>query len=220
MMSSPLNLSRLFQAVLDELIEKRAELNWLDHHNQNHGDHMVQIFQVAVRAAGEMVSDDLAATMDHTARLLQQLPENGSAQLYGRGLACLAAELRQRNITLDDLAPYVQAYAQGAQRQGSDTPGRSADILKALLSALAEWERLEGEQPGAEGGLNLGYLLGVGMAYMQARSQGGDKLQTLADTVVSVSPMGRVPHRRSSGLAVVQALLRELGKPSEASEPI
>lgn len=218
-MSSPLNLSRLFQAVLDELVEKRIELNLLDQHNQNHGDHMVEIFRVAVRAAGEMGSGDLAATMERTSRLLQQLPENGSAQVYGRGLACLAAELRQRNITLDDLAPYVRAYVQGAQPEGSHTPGRSADILKALLSALAEWERLEGEQPGAEGGLNLGYLLGVGMAYMQAKSQGGDKLQTLADTVVSVSPIGRVPHRRSSGLAMVQAFLRELGKPPEADEP-
>ncbi len=209
-----LDISHLFQAALNELIARRSELNQMDLTNQDHGDHMVQIFQAAVQAAQEKGAADLSATMEYASQLLLQFPENGSARLYSHGLACLAAELRKRNINLDDLAPYINDYLQGAPGFRSDAPGSSADVLKALLSALAEWERLEGQQPGADGGLNLGYLLGIGMAYMQAKAQGGDKLQVLAETIVSASPIGRVPHRRSSGLTVVRTILQEMGKMS------
>jgi hypothetical protein len=59
--------------------------------------------------------------------------------------------------------------------------------------------------------MDLGYLLGVGMAYLQAKQQGGDRLLVLAETVVSSSPLGAVPHRHQSGLMVVQKILQALG---------
>ena len=63
--------------------------------------------------------------------------------------------------------------------------------------------------------MDLGYLLGIGMAYLQAKQQGGDRLKVLAETVVSSSPLGRVPHRHQSGLLVVQNILRALGDLSD-----
>ena len=53
MSSIPLDLSRLFQAVTDTLASRREELNQADLINQNHGDHMVEIFQLATQAADE-----------------------------------------------------------------------------------------------------------------------------------------------------------------------
>ena len=46
-----LEVSSLFRAVLDELTHKQSELNQADPYNQDHGDHMVEIFQVAVHDA-------------------------------------------------------------------------------------------------------------------------------------------------------------------------
>jgi hypothetical protein len=207
-----LEVSSLFQAVLDELTHKQSELNRADPYNQDHGDHMVEIFQIAVRAAQEKQSGSLAEAMEYASQLLQDYDDNGSAQVYARGLTCLAAQFSQRQLDLVDLAPYAQVAISGEKREnGQSTGGRSGEILKSLLSALAEWERLEAEQPGSGRGMDLGYLLGIGMAYLQAKQQGGDRLKVLAETVVSSSPLGRVPHRHQSGLLVVQKILRALG---------
>jgi hypothetical protein len=207
-----LEVSSLFQSVLDALILKQSELNLADPYNQDHGDHMVEIFRIAVRAAQEKQSGTLADAMEYASQLLQGCVENGSAQVYARGLSCLAEQFSQRQIDLDDLAPYAQVAISGKKPEnGQSNGGRSGDILKALLTALAEWERLETEQPGSTRGVDLGYLFGVGMAYMQAKQQGGDRLRVLAETVVSSSPLGRVPHRHQSGLLVVQTLLQALG---------
>jgi hypothetical protein len=211
-MAPALEVSSFFQAILDVLIHQQPELNRADPYNQDHGDHMVEIFQVAVRAAQEKQSASLAEAMEYASQLLMGRVENGSAQLYARGLTCLAEQFSQRQIDLDDLAPYAQVAISGKkQENGQSNGGRSGDILKALLSALAEWERLETEQPGSTRGMDLGYLFGVGMAYMQAKQQGGDRMRVLAETVVSSSPLGRVPHRHQSGLLVVQTLLQALG---------
>jgi len=211
-MAPVLEVSSIFQAVLDELIHKQPELNQADPYNQNHGDHMVEIFRLAVRAAQEKQSASLAEAMEYASQLLLGCEENGSAQVYARGLTCLAEQFSQRQIDLDDLAPYAQVAISGkTQKNGQSTSGRSGDILKALLSALAEWERLETDQPGSNRGVDLGYLLGVGMAYLQAKQQGSDRLGVLAETVVSSSPLGQVPHRHQSGLLVVQKILRALG---------
>jgi hypothetical protein len=207
-----LEVSSLFQSVLDTLIHHQGELNQIDPYNHNHGDHMVEIFLAAVRAAQEKQSDSLAQAMQYASQLLAGYNENGSAQVYARGLTCLSEQFSQRRIDLDDLAPYAQVAISGKkQENGQSGSGRSGDILKALLSALSEWEHLEAEQPGPNRGLDLGYLFGVGMAYLQAKQQGGDRLRVLAETVVSSSPLGRVPHRHQSGLLVVQTLLEALG---------
>lgn len=211
-MPPALEVSGLFQAVLDELTHKQSELNQADPYNQNHGDNMVEIFDIAVRAAQEKQSGSLAEAMEYASQLLLGCENNGSAQVYARGLTCLAAQFSQRQLDLVDLAPYAQVAISGEKRDnGRSNGGRSGDILKALLSALAEWERLEAEQPGAGRGMDLGYLLGIGMAYLQAKQQGGDRLKVLAETVVSSSPLGRVPHRHQSGLLVVQKILQALG---------
>jgi hypothetical protein len=165
-----------------------------------------------VRAAREKQSGRLAEAMEYASTLLQDCEGNGSAQVYARGLTCLARQFNQRQIELADLAPYAQVAISGKKQENGQTGGgRSGDILKALLSALAEWEHLESEQPGAGKGMDLGYLLGVGMAYLQAKQQGGDRLLVLAETVVSSSPLGAVPHRHQSGLMVVQKILQALG---------
>ena len=89
-------------------------------------------------------------------------------------------------------------------------------MTKALLNALAEWEALEASRMGEvgrkAGGLDVGYLFTVGMAYLQAKQKGGDRLDVLSETVVSASPLGAVPYRHTSGVIAVRALLEALGK--------
>lgn len=161
----------------------------------------------------EKQSAELAEAMGYAGELLADRSQNGSAQVYSRGLSCLAEEFRRRQITLKELLSCVRLYvhkekAQGTQTQESET--RKGEVTKALLSALAQWEQGESGKPDSMGGLDLGLLFGMGMAYLQAKSQGGSQTEVLAETVISTSPLGRVSHRRSSGKLVLITLLQAL----------
>jgi len=101
-------LASLFQAVGEALSQNRQAFNQSDPVNGNHGDHMVEVFEIAARAASEKPGADVAAAMQHAAQLLAAQRDNGSAQVYARGLDQMAGQLRRYNVTLDDLLIYVQ----------------------------------------------------------------------------------------------------------------
>jgi hypothetical protein len=214
----PARLQEIFRAVGKALEEHRVELNQMDELNHNHGDHMVEVFQLAAQAGQEMQAAPLADAMDHAAGLLRERTQNGSAQVYARGLGLLAAQFSQRQIDLDDLLPVVQSYL-GEQGQSADEGSAgSGEVLKGLMAALAEWEQAEASLAKGEagqkpfGGVDMGYLFGVGMAYLQAKQKGGDRLDILSETVVSASPLGSVSHRHASGVIAVRALLEAMGE--------
>ncbi len=217
MSDTELKLTDVFSSVAQKLAERRAELNAMDDINHNHGDHMVEIFQLAAKAAEEKEGAPLGEAMEHGADLLHQMTGNGSAQVYARGLKLLATQLRQRQIELGDLLAVVQGYLRQEKESKTEEAPGSGEVLKGLMAALAEWEQVESEQEsGAKNkpfaGVGMGYLFGVGMAYLQAKEMGGDRLNTLSETVVSASPMGRLPHRHASGVIAVRALLEALSQ--------
>jgi hypothetical protein len=209
-MAASLDLERLFQTVGESLGQNRERLNLADAKNGNHGDHMLEIFQIAAQAARER-SGDLAGAMDYAGRLLRRYPENGSAQVYARGLEQFALEFRNRNITLDELAPYVQGILADKQEQSRLEPAtRSGEVLKALLAGLAGWQQAETGQAQAGKGLDMGYLFDLGVSYMQAKQRGGSKAEVIADAAASASPLSSVPHRYLSGKMAIQALLEAM----------
>jgi hypothetical protein len=216
-METSIDLARLFQTVSERLAEQREALNQADPANRDHGDHMVAIFQAAARAAVEKDSD-LVGSMEYAAELLRQQPDNGSAQVYARGLSQLAEQFRQRQIGLNELLAYLRSVlfkGNAAEKAGDGKPPRSGEILKALLAGLAGWERAEAPQPGAAPaetgkGLDMGYLFGMGMSYLQAKQKGGDRLDILVETAVSASPLSRVDYREQSGRIALKALLQAM----------
>lgn len=216
-----LDILDLFSEVLQVLKDHRSRLNQADSANGNHGDHMVAIFEAAVRTAqtvrpADSGGTDISDVMLHASRQLDLLDHNDSARLYGTGLALLAERLRERNLTLNDLVSYTVRQLGGEADRVDDKTvdsSRNVDVVKALLDALADWERHEANreklasQPPSQTGTDLGYLFGTAMAYLQAKQKGGERLDILAETAVNASPLGRVPHRAESGRLVIRTLL-------------
>jgi len=208
-----LNLVQLFQSVTAVLVQNQAALNQADPFNANHGDHMVEIFQIASQAAGEKAGADLTEAMEYAGQKLVERPDNGSARVYAHGLAQMARQFRSYEVTLDDLVPYVQGLIKKEEKSTSgeaDQP-RSGDVLKALLAGLSDWQKVEAGQSPANSRLDMGYLIELGMAYMQARQRGGSRLEVLADAAASASPLGSLPHRYQSGKMALLALLQAMG---------
>lgn len=215
------NLSALFQAVTAALEENRSTLNAADAENGNHGDHMVEIFDLAAQAAQDQAPNDLAGAMEYAARLLSARSSNGSAQVYARGLEQLAQQFRSRGLTLDDLAPYVASVLREKNGEAAlvahTSPSRGGDVLKALLAGLSSWQQVEaappdGNQASAPKALDMGALFELGMAYMQAKQRGGSRAEVLADAAASASPLVKVPYRYQSGKLAIQALLEAIAR--------
>jgi hypothetical protein len=206
-----IELAPFFQAALETLRENRLALNQADLYNADHGDHMVEIFEIAVRAIEENSGQNLADALEHAAQLLRQTQGNGSAQLYAQGLSQLASQLRSHNISIADLVSYVQNLLGEDKSAAAATSSRSGDILKALVSSLAGWSQKESGQVPSDRPLDMGALLELGMAYLQAKGRGGSQVEILADAAASASPLSRTAHRYQSGKLAIQALLQAMG---------
>jgi hypothetical protein len=213
-----LALAPIFASIGEKLAEKRAYFNQIDDLNGNHGDHMVAIFDTATRAvdqkSGQFLSEglqtggqELAGLMDYAGGELARLENNDSAQVYARGLACVAKQLGQREITLKELADYAAAALSGGEGK---KVARSGEVLKALVAGIAAWNRLETGAPEQDSALNMGALFDFGIAYMGAKGRGGSRIDVIADAAASVSPLGKVPYRLESGKLAISALLRAL----------
>jgi hypothetical protein len=208
-------LAPLFQAVADALLQNKTALNQADLVNGDHGDHMVEIFDLAAQAAVEKQEANLPQAMTYAAELLEERVENGSAQVYACGLRALADQFDIYDVSLEALIAYVRHALRQDERskpaaEESASEQRSGPVLKALLSGLANWQKTENGQPAAEHPLDMGALFEFGLAYMQARQRGGERSEILAEAAVSVSPLGKVAHRSQSGKIAIQAFLQAM----------
>ncbi|MCU0489545.1 MAG: hypothetical protein MUE67_11420 [Anaerolineales bacterium] len=206
-----LALAPIFQAVAQAMSDHRLEFNAADTVNGNHGDHMLEIFHLAVEAAEAKQGDGLAVAMEYAGILLRSRPENGSAQVYANGLAQLGEQFQQHQIGLEDLAPYLRKVLKEEKDvQTEEKSSKSGEVLKALLTALAGWQQVEDGQEKSANPLDLGYMFDLGVAYLQAKQRGGTRAETLADAAASVSPLKKTPHRYQSGKIAILALLQAL----------
>jgi hypothetical protein len=210
------DLADVFQAAEDALSRQREALNQADPGNANHGDHMLEIFQVATRAARSLPLASLSDMLEQACRLLAQLDDNASAQVYARGLEQFSQAFRDHQVEFDELAGYIQHIVQespvedkaGRQTAMPSKGDRGAEVLKALVSGLSAWGQVENGKNPSEKGIDVGYLFELGMIYMQAKSHGGSRLNVLSEAAVNASPLSRVPHRLQSGKLAFRALLQ------------
>lgn len=200
-------LASLFRAVGDVLRENREALNRADLENGNHGDHMVQVFDIAASAAHEKREAEFAEAMEYAACQLEAQADNGSAQLYAHGLQQIARQFRRYDLTLDDFLNFARAaLAEDKVNQGTQSE-RRGDMLKALLTGLAAWAQIENGQPVSDHPLDMNALFEFGAAYLQAKQRGGSRSEILAEAAASASPLSKSPHRCQSGKLAIQALL-------------
>ncbi len=195
-MSSNVDLVKLFSSVAETMVENQSSLNKADEYNQDHGDHMVDIFKMITGAVQEAPKNDLAKGLAKASKVLTEKP-SGSADMYSKGLA-QAAEYFQEGQSLDatQLLPLLQTMLGGGEASVSKGAG---GLLNSLVGSL-----------GGEDGLDLGDILSAGAAFMQSKEEGHSNLEAAIDAVISGSKMGETPHRAQSSKLVADVLLQTL----------
>jgi hypothetical protein len=213
--SAGYDLGPVFLAARDVLEQNRLAFDQADQLNGNHGSHMVQVFDLAARAALDQPRAELGEMLLAASQELRRLADNGSAQLYAVGLEQFALQFQKRGITRQELITYVQALVedQPEDRGDESSGGRKAEILKALVGGLAGWQQSQQDAPESNPLQDMGYFFELGMIYWRAKQAGGTRAEILANTAVAASPLSQLPLRSQSGrlalLAVLQGMSRQ-----------
>jgi hypothetical protein len=199
------DLSALFNIATQALAANQSSLNQADTENQNHGDNMVQAFNMISQAMASQRGAPPSQQLQHASEYLAQNATSGSGQIYAQGLAQAAQQFQgQSAVTPDNAMLLIQSLLRGGQQSAQQ--GGGADLLGSLLGGQ-QGQLNTGAQPE---GLDLGALLSAGMTFMSAKQQGQDNVQAALSALMSAGPMAQKPHRQQSGQLVANALLQAI----------
>ncbi len=228
---SNIDLLSLFKNVSGVLQDNKSSLNKADDHNGDHGDNMVQTFEMITRAMKEKSGADPADQLAYAGQLLRK-SKSGSAKLYAEGLGKASNEFEGQKVTQQNAMQLIQTLMGGGESvpsAGSDNPLSS--LLGGLLggaqskstsqsdSDLDLGDLLGGLLGGSQTstaaqdspGLDAGDFLNAGLAFLSAKQSGESTVEALVDAVVSATPFAQTAHRQQSSQLVVNALLSALG---------
>ena len=201
------DLSAIFSAAAQTLAANQASLNQADAENQNHGDNMVQAFNMIAQAMASQRGAPPSQQLQHASQYLAQNATSGSGQIYAQGLAQAAQQFEGRSaVTPENALTLVQSLLGGGQ-PASQSGG--SDLLGSLLGGQPA-QPVQSSQ-----GIDLGALLSAGLTFMSAKQQGQDNVQAALTALMSGGPMSQRPHREQSGQLVANALLQAIAGMSQ-----
>jgi len=224
MAANNIDLIKLFGTVAKTMAQNKESLNQADTYNHDHGDHMVEIFDMVTQAMKEKKTASPTDQLAYASQILRQKSQSGSAQIYAEGLSDAATQFKGKSaITADTAMQLIQALL-GAKGGTATLPGGGTqsvgggDLLGSLLGGLMGGQQSQPQQPatagqaGPLGQIDLGDLLNAGMAFAQTKKSGGTNLDAILNAVVSSSRMSDTQHRAQSGALVADTLLQMVGK--------
>ncbi len=103
----PLDLGNLFEKVAGTLAQNKDSLNKADTNNHDHGDNMVNTFELITRAMKEKQDANPSDQLAYAAEILGQ-QKSGSAQLYAKGLSQASQQFQGQQVTADNAPMLIQ----------------------------------------------------------------------------------------------------------------
>jgi len=204
---SPIDLASLFQKVTGTLKKNKETLNDADTQNHDHGDNMVDTFEVITQAMREKQGADPADQLAYASELLRQR-KSGSAQAYAQGLSRASNEFQGQQVTPNNAMMLVQSLLGGGQAPAAEQPQQGGGIGNMLGSLLGGGQQQA--QPQQSSGIDMGDLLQAGMSFMGTKARGGSNLEAIVNAVVSGSAMGSSSYRSQSGSLVANTILQTI----------
>ena len=202
-----MDMSTLFTAAAQALSANQSSLNQADTDNQNHGDNMVQVFNMISQVMSQQKGGSPSQQLNSASQYLSQHANSGSAHLYSQGLAQAAQKFQgQAEVTPDNAMMLIQSLLGGAQPNQQSQPG---DQVGDLLGALLGGQQPASQSANSQGnGIDIGDVLNAGLNFMNAKQQGQDNMQAALSALMAAGPMSQKPHRQQSGQIVANALIQ------------
>ena len=194
-MGNQLDLTSLFGAVTGALEENKTVLNKADTYNGDHGDNMVNIFNMVTGAISDNKGKDASTQLAAASKLLGGL-KSGSAQEYAKGFATAADEFKGGELSADSVLPLLQSMFGGGAAPEADSS------LQGMLSGFLG---------GDDGKIDANDLLSAGMSFLSAKNRGKNTQEALIEALIAQSAFGESPHRTQSSSLVASTIFDVLG---------
>ncbi len=210
MATNQINLFKAFQSISKAMQQNQTQLNQADTINHDHGDNMVEIFDVITRAMKEKQNLTPADQLEYAAQLLRA-KQSGSAQYYSQSLDQASRELQgEKTITADNAMTLLQTLLGGGQASTQST-GTTGDLLGSLLSSLGGTGTSTGAGQEMPATIDWTTLAGAGLEYLQSKQEGKDTMTSLMDALMSSKGTQQAPYRKQSGTIIANTLMQALG---------
>lgn len=135
-MAQDLNLSKIFKAVTGTLSENKTELNQADEYNHNHGDNMVEIFELIQKSVSQKKAFSPSTQLDYASKQLKAKATSGSANAYAQNLALASKTIKGKQLSTDTIGPLIQSLM-GLGTTPKETTSSGTDLLGTLLGGLS-----------------------------------------------------------------------------------
>lgn len=205
MAGQEVDLLKIFNQVSKTLKTNQDALNQADEYNHDHGDHMVEIFEVITSAMKTKKNADPADQLDYAAQLLRQKSSSGSATTYANGLTQASKQISGKSINIDTVLPLLQTLLSGGETGASSSSGLLGDLLGTFLGGASSTTT-----SGGSGGIDLSDLLGAGLSYMQSKQAGSSDMEALSKVLLGGSQYSSNPYRTQSGELIANTVLQAL----------
>ncbi|QRN83651.1 hypothetical protein JR338_02530 [Chloroflexota bacterium] len=201
-MANNVDLSQIFQTVTNALASQQNDLNEADTYNHDHGDHMVQIFDLVQQAVSKKSDSPVADQLAYAGKMLTKESDSGSAKLYAEGLANAAKSFTGTDLNADNLSMLVKSLMSVETNQ-APAQSTGGNAIGSLLSSL-----MGGQDSSVEDdGLGMDDLLRAGLTFMQSKQDGDTNMEAAMDALLAASPMGQSSHRSQSGSIVGSTIM-------------
>ncbi|HAF61375.1 MAG TPA: hypothetical protein DCK95_03505 [Anaerolineaceae bacterium] len=209
MSGEQVNLLDIFKQVSKTMKNNQSELNEADDYNHDHGDHMVEIFEVITAAMKEKKNADPADQLEYAAQLLRNKSTSGSAQMYAKGLTEASKEISGKSVDLNTVVPLLQTLLSGGEAKTTAAASKDSglgDLLGSLLGGGTTAQAAES----SDQGLDISDLLGAGLSYMQSKQSGSSDIEALTKALVNSTQTGEKTYRSQSSELVTNTVLQAL----------
>ncbi len=145
------NLDEVFRAVASALNENKQDINDADQLHHDHGDNMVDIFNVISSAVEKKKSAPVSTQLNYASKQLVKKIPSGTAQLYAGGLKEASQKFSEKQIDTNSALDFVQTLM-GAQQTVAAPNGDSSDLLGNMLTGMLGTQASSSQQanPGAD----------------------------------------------------------------------
>jgi len=184
MASEQIDLLSLFGQARKTLKKNQTSLNQADTYNHDHGDHMVEIFDVITQAMKAKQNAEPADQLEYAAQLLRQKTSSGSSTVYANGLEQAAKQVLGKELNIGTIMAIIQALM-GTKQPSAQAGG--GDLLGSLMGQILSGAGGSGagsRTSQSAGGDVLGDLIGTMMGGTSGKSTGGQTGQSSGGDVL------------------------------------
>jgi len=149
-----MDLSSIFKSVAANLTDQQSALNEVDTYNHDHGDNMVQIFNLIQNAVSEKTDEPVEKQLAYASKAVEKGSDSGTAKFYAEGLAKAAKNFSGKELQPDTVGLLVQSLLNVEEPPKEK---EESNLLGSLLSGFAgKQEPAKKEEPNLIGSLLSG----------------------------------------------------------------